>query len=43
MKCKDCRFWERRLGPVGECEIDMEGKLENDGCNRGEPITTSKE
>ena len=37
IKCKDCRWWKRGYGPVGECEIDMEGIMEEDGCNRAEP------
>ena len=37
MECGVCKFWKAgRLGVVGECEIDMEGKTQNDSCNRGE-------
>jgi len=38
MQCKDCKFWKQgRFAILGECEIDMEGKMSTDSCNRGEP------
>jgi len=31
--CGMCGWWERRLGPIGECTLNMELKPQSNTCN----------